>query len=58
MIQLVALLVARPVRLTARALSEAVRDGRAAFEVSSVAYLLRHVPAFELAPECRPALAG
>jgi hypothetical protein len=58
MIRLVAPLVARPVRLTARALSEAVRNGRAAFEVSSVAYLLRQVPAFELAPEWRPALAG
>jgi hypothetical protein len=58
MIRLVALLVARPVRLTARALSEAVRDGRAAFEVSSVAYLLRHVPAFEPRPKWQPALAG
>ncbi len=58
MIRLVALHVARPVCLTARALSKAVRDGRAAFEVSSLAYLLRNVPAVELTSELRPALAG
>ena len=58
MIRLVALHVARPVCLTARALSKTMRNGRAAFEVSSLAYLLRQVPAFELAPEWRPALAG
>jgi hypothetical protein len=40
---LVALLIARSVRVTIRATAETMRDGRAAFEVSSVAYLLRHV---------------
>ena len=58
MIRLVALHIARSVRLTARSLSEAVRDARAAVEVSSIAYLLRHVPAIKLAPEWRPTLAG
>ena len=54
----VTLHVARPVCLTARALSKAVRDGRTACEVSSLAYVLRNVPAVELTPEWRPALAG
>jgi hypothetical protein len=58
MIQLVALHVARPVCLTARALSTTMRNGRAAFEVSSLAYLVRNVPAVELTSERRPALAG
>ncbi len=58
MIRLMALHVARPVCLTARALSKAVRDGRAAVEVSGLTHLLRHVPAFEPTLEWRPALAG
>ena len=38
---ILALLVARAVRLIARTMPKAMRDGRAAFEVSSAAYLLR-----------------
>jgi hypothetical protein len=39
---LVALFFARSVGVTVRAAAEARRNGRAAFEVSSLAYLLRH----------------
>jgi hypothetical protein len=50
MIRLIAAHLPRPVRVT-------LRDFRSAFEVSSVAYLLRNAPDLAPAPEPQPALA-
>ena len=57
MIPLDAPLFARTTRLTIRVAAKGMRNCREAFEVSSVAYLLRQAVAGASAPERQPALA-
>ena len=58
MTRLDAPLFARTTRLKVRAAAEGLRNCREAFEVSSVAYLLRQAVAGASAPERQPALAA
>lgn len=57
MIRIDAMTPARFARRIPDVLAERIRDARAAFEVSSLAYLLRHMAAAPAA-ERRPALAA